>query len=73
MGKPWGSRSEDKSRALQGQEQSHAVREACFGGSIAQAHLPRDHGVLVDPGLEVFVLLLENLDLLFQDNVLFCL
>ena len=73
----WGSlgawRSEDKSRALQGQEQSHSIWDTRFRSSIIQAHLPCDHRVLVDPGLEVFVLLLENLDLLFQDNVLFCL
>lgn len=66
-------RSEDKSKALQGQEQSYSIWDTRFRGSITQAHLPCDHGVLVDPGLEVFVLLLENLDLLFQDNVLFCL
>lgn len=66
-------RGEDKSRALQGQEQSHPVRDTCFGSSDAQAHLPRDDGVLVNPGFEVFILLLENLDLFLQDNVLLCL
>lgn len=64
---------EDKSRALQGQEQSHPAGDTCFGSSDAQAHLPRDDSVLVDPGFEVFILLLENLDLFLQDNVLLCL
>lgn len=66
-------RSEDGSRALQGQEQSPSVGDTSSGSSDTQAHLPRDNGVLVDPGFEVFILLLENLDLFFQDNVLLCL
>lgn len=41
--------------------------------SEAQVHLPGDHSVLVNPCFEVFILLLENLDLLLQDDVLFCL
>lgn len=52
-------------------EQSHFVGGTCFVSSDSQAHLPRDNRVLVDPCFEVFVPLLENLDLLLQDNVLF--
>lgn len=59
----------DKHRALA------LTTEPLCGGTCptspgVRAHLPGDNGVLVDPGFEVFVLLLEDLDPLLQEEVL---
>lgn len=48
-------------------------RESHFEKDVVRnwAHPPGNNRVLVDPRFEVFVLLLEYLDLFFQDDVLF--
>lgn len=76
----WGSLTAQRSegnwtmgqkQSPQAQEQSHLGGDTWFGSWDTQVRLPCDNGILVNPCLEIFVLLLENLDLLLQDNILF--